>query len=101
MTNKGKLYERMEYSVLDILGNIGGIMGFLNIIAELVIGYLCMDWINIKFVGLLKENLTVNKEEEEDLNVLNDSINEPGFKMKYIFARLLCCKSRLSEVLLR
>jgi len=58
-----------------VLGNIGGIIEAWYIISKILIAYLCIDFINIKFIGYLKENLTKDEEDEANLDYLNEQIN--------------------------
>ena len=37
MINKGKIYERKVYSVLDMLGNVGGLAEVIKFVAGMII----------------------------------------------------------------
>jgi hypothetical protein len=104
ITPVGKTYQRIQYSILQLFGDVGGIAQFLEVSCIMLVTIFASDMIKSKFVKVfnkvivIKNNNIQNREEVDDLIV---EINGWKFLIRqFLLNKVFCgfsCFKRLLE----
>lgn len=57
LDNKGRMYERKTFGFFDMLGNVGGVMEFINVANGVIVVFLCTTQMNINYIGIFRRNI--------------------------------------------
>ena len=95
MTNIGKAYERNVYSLLDMLGNVGGLYEAFKLSMIALIYVSTTNTIDTKIVNSVQNNIMDFANQIPDLtqsNTMLANINSYRFQITLFIYRMVCCQ---------
>ena len=99
MSEEGKQYERSVFKVLDIFGQAGGCLDFLNFVGSIIVYLVCASHLDVMHLKVLKESTYENKH-KLFINKMISEIHTFKFICKLHIYSTLCCRNRVAKKIL-